>query len=135
MTGTVIVLARDVSRVVALRESLRRSERMSVMGELVSGVAHQVRNPLFGISAALDECREAYGHLPDFREHAQTLRREIARLSHLMNHLLEYGRAGSVASRRRARLPTWWPAPSRLAVARPQTPASRWSPRFRTISR
>ncbi len=93
--GAVIALARDVSRIVALRESLRRNERMSMMGELVSGVAHQVRNPLFGISSTLDACDEEFGALPGVRDCVATLRAETARLSRLMTHLLDYGRAGS----------------------------------------
>ena len=101
-----IVLARDVSHVVELRESLRRSERMSVMGELVSGVAHQVRSPLFGISATLDAWNAEGTLPPESREHAQTLRSETARLSRLMNHLLDYGKSGAADAREQARWPT-----------------------------
>ncbi len=94
--GAVIVLARDVSQIVELRESLRRSERLAVMGELVSGVAHQVRSPLFGISATLD----AWDAEPDLpvtcREFAQALRVETTRLSRLMSDLLNFGRARSI---------------------------------------
>lgn len=93
--GGVIILVRDVSRIVALRESLRQSERMSVMGQLVGGVAHQVRNPLFGISSTLDAFDAEFGESTEFREYSEMLRHEARRLSTLMNDLLEYGKPAS----------------------------------------
>jgi PAS domain S-box-containing protein len=90
--GGVIALARDVSPIVALQESLRRSETMSAMGRLVAGVAHEVRNPLFGISATLDAFDADFSDRPEYREYSRRLRAEVSRLADLMHDLLEYGR-------------------------------------------
>jgi PAS domain S-box-containing protein len=76
---------------VRMQEKLLRTERMSQMGALVAGVAHEVRNPLFGISATLDAFENHYD-LEEFRDYSAALREQVDRLSQLMHELLEYGR-------------------------------------------
>lgn len=91
----VILVARDITSVIALQESLRRSETMSAMGSLVAGVAHQVRNPLFGISSTIDAFEARFGRDETFTRYVGVLRNELERLTSLMQDLLEYGRPAS----------------------------------------
>jgi PAS domain S-box-containing protein len=88
----VVVVAREVTDLVRLQESLRRSETMSAMGALVAGVAHEVRNPLFGISATLDAFASRFKRRTEYRRYVDVLQGEVSRLSELMQQLLDYGK-------------------------------------------
>jgi signal transduction histidine kinase len=62
---------------------------MAALGEVVVGVAHEVRNPLFAISSMVDAI--ALQPKIDFGPFVDALRREVRRLKTLMTDLLEYG--------------------------------------------
>ena len=90
--GWVIVTIQEATQIVALQEALRRSERMAEIGTLVSGVAHEVRNPLFGISASIDTLEAVLDHSQVPAETIAILREAVGRLVGLMRDLLDYGR-------------------------------------------
>ncbi len=88
----VILIAQDITKRVELEASLRQSEMMSLLGSLVAGVAHEVRNPLFGISSILDAFETRFSDRTEYQRYTNVLRDEIGRLTILMEELLEYGK-------------------------------------------
>lgn len=87
-----LVIARSTTEMVALQESLRREEVMSALGSLVAGVAHEVRNPLFAISATVDALESRFGDRLELGPFLQILRGERDRLVNLTRDLLVYGK-------------------------------------------
>ena len=98
----IIVVAKDTTRLLELRETLRREENMAAVGALVAGVAHEVRNPLFAISSTLDAFEARFGQTPGLEKYFPVLRLETDRLSRLMRDLLEYGRPPRMETTRAA---------------------------------
>ncbi|QSQ16000.1 PAS domain-containing sensor histidine kinase [Myxococcus landrumensis] len=88
----IILVATEVTRLLELQASLRRSETMAAMGAIVAGVAHEVRNPLFSISAVVDAVEATVGKRADLAPYVDVLRGEVRRLNHLTQELFEYGR-------------------------------------------
>ncbi|HYC87721.1 MAG TPA: ATP-binding protein [Thermoanaerobaculia bacterium] len=92
----VIVAMRDTTELTRLQESVRRGEQLAALGELVAGVAHEVRNPIFGMGLTVDALQELLPDDPSVMELFGILRIWLDRLNRLMESLLEYGKTWSL---------------------------------------
>ncbi len=91
--GTTLIVLRDVTNLLALESSARQNERVADLGRLVGNVAHEVRNPLFAMSATVDALEARFGTSePNLGKYVDHLRRELGRITALMQDLLEYGK-------------------------------------------
>jgi two-component system sporulation sensor kinase A len=87
-----VTAVRDMSERARLEGELEKHKRLAAVGELVAGVAHEVRTPLFAITANLDVYETQPGTPEDKHHLLATLRAHVQRLSSLMSDLLDYGR-------------------------------------------
>lgn len=73
-------------------EQLRRADRLSALGELSAGLAHEIRNPLGSIEGAVQILGRR--DLPEEtrNEFAEMASREVGRLKGLLSHFLEFAR-------------------------------------------
>jgi two-component system NtrC family sensor kinase len=89
----VLALVRDVSDQRRTEAQLAQAEKLAAMGQLVSGVAHEINNPAaiisgFAQTLLLDE-------LPtDQREMVTMIRDEAGRIGRITSNLLAFARAG-----------------------------------------
>ena len=91
-TGGAIMVASDVSDRLRLERQVEIQKRQAQLGALIGGVAHEVRNPLFGITGTLDAFELAAGKDPAFSPYLETMRGEVERMTDLLADLLEFGK-------------------------------------------
>jgi PAS domain S-box-containing protein len=86
-----VAVERDVTEELRRRDQLVHSERLSAVGELVAGVAHEINNPLQTIVGCVELMLD---HQSDavMRRDLETVRTEAARAGQIVRNLLAFVR-------------------------------------------
>ncbi len=87
-----LILFSDITKIKELEHRVRQMEKLSTVGELASGLAHEIKNPLAGIKASLqliDQNNLAYEQKTKLY---QIIQRDIHRLDHLLSNFLQFAR-------------------------------------------
>src|SRR5262249_19835882 len=89
--GTIVILD-DVTHQAKLEEQLTQSEKLSALGLLAAGVAHEVNTPLTGISSYTQMLQGQESESPETREILQKIEQQTFRASKIINTLLDLSR-------------------------------------------
>ncbi len=89
--GTLVVF-QDLTKILRLEESLRLSEKLAAVGKLAAGIAHEIRNPLAGISGSAQLLHDSEELSQEDKKLLSIIQRESTRLDSLITEFLEYVR-------------------------------------------
>ena len=96
LTGFLFIL-RDLGEVKRLQKELRLSERLSALGNMAAGVAHEVRNPLSSIKGYATYLASKLTQDETARGTAHRIIEETERLNRVVSDLLSVARPGALA--------------------------------------
>ncbi len=92
--GPVVMLVEDVTEQRVMEAQLIQNDKMASIGQLVSGVAHELNNPLTSIAGLTELLLERELH-PDFpREHLRVIHDQAERAGRIVRNLLTFARKG-----------------------------------------
>lgn len=78
--------------VVRLQADLRQKEKLSAMGELAAGVAHEIRNPLNAISMTIQLLERESTSSQTWSQQLTLVRREVGRIQQIIQDFLTFAR-------------------------------------------
>jgi signal transduction histidine kinase/HAMP domain-containing protein len=88
--GGRILTVEDITERVNVRKTMGRMERLASLGRLSAGIAHEIRNPLTGVSLLLDELHDRLLNQPVDQALIRRSLQEIERLEGLVGELLNF---------------------------------------------
>ena len=74
------------------QELIQRADRMASIGELASGIAHEIRNPLAGIQGAVQILAEKFPKEDPRTQVTEEIQKQIYKLERLVRDLLNYAK-------------------------------------------
>jgi two-component system nitrogen regulation sensor histidine kinase GlnL len=86
-----VMIIRDLSRIKELEGTLRRADRLSMLGTLAAGLAHEIKNPLGGIKGAAQLLAMELVEESSLLEYTQIMIKEVERINFIIEELMDLG--------------------------------------------
>ena len=83
---------KDITQIIRLEDQLKRADRLSAIGVLAAGVAHEIRNPLTGIKMIVQLQVSELPPGDPRREPLEIIQREIDRLERIIVNLIDFAK-------------------------------------------
>ena len=91
----IILVIRDITNQKRLEMQLQRQERLTAMGELAAGVAHEIRNPLNAISTIIQQLKKDFkpqNYQSEYDELTGLINNEVKRINFTIEDFLKFAR-------------------------------------------
>lgn len=86
----------DMSEIKLLEKQVRRSDRVTALGTMVAGIAHEIKNPLTSLKLFIQLMEENKNN-PDFwEEYGSIIANEVSRLETIVENFLGFARTKEV---------------------------------------
>ncbi len=92
--GAVLIM-RDLTQIRTLEDAIRRADRLSMVGTMAAGLAHEIKNPLGGIKGAAQLLQMELDPGSPLTEYPQVMIREVERVNNIIEELLDLSRPHS----------------------------------------
>src|SRR5690606_28845048 len=79
------IMVRDITELKQSREFIQQTEKLTVVGELAAGIAHEIRNPLTSLKGFTQLLEDKTDNNPEYMEIMIT---EIERINTIVSELL-----------------------------------------------
>jgi two-component system, NtrC family, sensor histidine kinase HydH len=89
------VVIKDLTEARRMEREIQRKEKLTAMGELASGVAHEIRNPLNAISMIAQRFEHEFkprSAVKEYHSLTQVLKKETARVNGIIQQFLKFAR-------------------------------------------
>lgn len=86
--GAILTL-KDITYIRELEAAVRQADRLSTLGTLAAGLAHEVKNPLAGIKGAAQLLEREFQSGSEMLDYTAVMIRETDRIDHIIRELLE----------------------------------------------
>ena len=90
-----VVVIKDLTEIKELEEQITRKEQLLAMGELASGVAHEIRNPLNTIATIIQQLNKDFKPVSESDEYyslTKLVHKEVQRINDSIKNFLNFAR-------------------------------------------